>query len=187
MTPRPMPVHLHRRPPQRSQGVVLIVSLILLVVMTVLGLASVRLVGTEERMVAQSYDRNLTFQAAEAELRQAEISIEAAGAPEPAALAACAEYSAGEKTLTVCGAPAPASIPRWVNPEFEEWADGTVVESGSLEITPRYFVEYLGDTFPCSFELADTSMSCKRYRVTSRAQAGDGRAAVTLQSIFASP
>jgi type IV pilus assembly protein PilX len=182
------------RSPQRrlsaqhgQQGVVLVVSLILLVVMTFLGLTSVKLASSEERMAAQSYDRNLTFQAAEAQLRQAEISIEAAAIPTPAPLATCSEVSAGDKNLNVCGVLAPESTPRWISTSFASWATGTPVGSGKLAITPTYFVEYLGNTFPCGFDPSTSAANCKRYRVTSRAKAADGRAAVTLQSIYATP
>ncbi len=170
-----------------QQGVVLIVSLILLVVMTVLGLTSVKLASSEERMAGQSYDRNLAFQAAEAQLRQAEISIEAAALPTPAALSDCTAVTAGDKQLKVCGAPTPSSTPRWIDASFTGWASGTTVGSGKLAITPDYFVEYLGNTFPCGFDPSTSAASCKRYRVTSRVQPADGRAAVTLQSIYAAP
>jgi type IV pilus assembly protein PilX len=181
----------HKRPsssPRNNRGVALIISLILLVVMTIFGLAGVRLISSEERMVAQTYDRALAFQAAEAELRTAEIAIETAGQPSPAAGTACALLGTGV-TLMTCGAPAPTDTPRWTDSAFDGWTTGTAVAvtsgGSNITLTPEYFVEYLGDTFPCGFDPVTSSDTCKRYRVTTRVRPSGGRAAVTLQSIYA--
>src|SRR5690606_11716476 len=61
------------RAPQQQRGVALIVVLILLLIMTLLGLASLRGTLLEERMTANMFDRSLGFQAAEAALRQGEV------------------------------------------------------------------------------------------------------------------
>ena len=59
----------------RQSGVSLIVVLILLLVMTVLGLAVMRSTLLEERMSANMYDRSLAFQQAESGLREAEAVV----------------------------------------------------------------------------------------------------------------
>ena len=65
--------HLSRH---RSQsGATLVVVLILLVVMTILGLAVMRTTLLEERMSANMYDRSLAFQQAESALREAEDAV----------------------------------------------------------------------------------------------------------------
>ena len=64
------PRHLPGR--RRQSGVALIVVLILLMVMTLLGLASLRGTLMEERMSANLFDRSLAFQAAESALREAD-------------------------------------------------------------------------------------------------------------------
>ncbi len=63
------------RPPRRQRGVALIVALVLLLVVTIIGLASMRGTGLQERMSANMYDRSLAFQRAEAALRAAELAI----------------------------------------------------------------------------------------------------------------
>jgi type IV pilus assembly protein PilX len=61
---------------RRDQGgVALVVSLILLVLATLIGLASVRGTNLQERMSANMYDRSLAFQRAESALRAAEEAI----------------------------------------------------------------------------------------------------------------
>lgn len=61
-----------------QSGASLVVVLILLVVMTVLGLAVMRTTLLEERMSANMYDRSLAFQQAESALREAEAAVRTA-------------------------------------------------------------------------------------------------------------
>lgn len=65
--------------PQRmaQQGVALIIALVLLVVITLMGLAGMQNTTLQERMSGNMYDRSLAMQAAEAALRAAEAAISA--------------------------------------------------------------------------------------------------------------
>lgn len=166
-----------------QQGVVLVVALILLIIMTLLGLTAMRSSSLEERMAAHSYDRSLSFQAAEAALRVGEAVAEAhaVSAPFSAPATGC--------TDGLCSTPLAADTPRWEETGFTGWktvADSDKVKSGPIEIAPSYIVEYLGNTFPCRPEDPTSgSTDCKRYRVTAKAEPGDGRAVVILQSVYA--
>jgi type IV pilus assembly protein PilX len=169
---------------QRQRGVALIISLIMLVLMTLVGMAGIRMINSEERMVSQSFDRAVAFQTAEAALREIEIQVDAAR-PTPAPSTACTMSG-----INVCGVIANGT-PRWISTTFNEWADATtVVHTTGMSITPQYFVEYLGDTFPCSLDTVAAS-NCRRYRITARADAdtnaGPGRGFVMMQSIYATP
>ena len=67
-----------RRPqaaPRRQQGAILIVSLLMLLVLTLLALATMRAATFEERMAGNARDVNLSFQSAEAALRAAAAAI----------------------------------------------------------------------------------------------------------------
>lgn len=68
-------LHPASRPPRRQRGVALVVALVLLLIVTVLGLASMRSTALQERMSANMYDRSLAFQRSEAALRAAENAI----------------------------------------------------------------------------------------------------------------
>jgi len=164
---------------RREQGVVLVVALILLVVITLFGLSGLRLVTQEERMVGQTYDRSLAFQAAEAALRQAESAVEVIK-PTPSS-GSCTDETSGVHTLRICPTPG-ATETRWTDAAFTGWTTATAVGTGTLAITPQYFAEYLGSTFPCGFEPTALPL-CKRYRITARA-GGEGRAAAMVQSIY---
>ncbi len=57
-------------------GAVMIVSLVLLVVLTLLGITGSQFAGLEEKMAGNLRDYNIAFQAAEAGLRDAELEIQ---------------------------------------------------------------------------------------------------------------
>lgn len=177
-----MPAHPPSPCPGRERGAVLIVSLVLLAVMLVLGLASMRLVVNEERMAGQTYDRALAFQAAEAALREAEAGVEAVKPKPPGPN--CRPTSAGTVTVLACPPPVASDAPRWQSSDAAQWATASPVTSGAITVTPKVLVEYLGDTFPCGPDPSDPA-ACKRYRITASAGEGTGRAAVLVQSVYA--
>ena len=171
------------RHPVRQRGAALFVVLMLLLVMTLLGLASLRGAMLEERMSANLYDRGLMFQAAESALREGEA---VASTKKPSQFTdAC--------TSGLCAEPNPSNADtytdRWLlaNPPY---VNGTAVTAGSLSVTPGYFIEYMG-TAPnwpgCDREIP-VQAGClgPRYRITARAQVA-GRASVLLQSSYTSP
>jgi type IV pilus assembly protein PilX len=162
---------------QSQTGASLIVALLLLVVMTMLGVSVLRTVTQEERMVAHSYDRSISFQATEAALRQAEAYVKSK-VPTPTG-------STCDTSNGVCGKLASGSTERWLDSSFTSWFSGTKVSGGNTEITPQYIIEYLGNTYPCRPEDLTAASNCKRYRITARSNAGTDRAAVMLQSIYA--
>ena len=64
------------RSSKKQAGVVLVVSLIMLMLLTLIGVSGMQSTGIEEKMAGNMRDRNLAFQAAEAALRHAEQFIE---------------------------------------------------------------------------------------------------------------
>jgi type IV pilus assembly protein PilX len=167
-----------------QRGAALIVVLVLLLAMTMLGLASLRGTIMEERMSANMYDRSLAFQAAEAALREAESALMVPGVRASFPTAADSCNAAG-----LCSTPEPGEdyVER-VNrgDAFQGWVDAS--EVSGLAGTPEYFVEYMGDapSWPlCDREIprAPTCMR-PRYRITARSQQ-EGRAEVVLQSSYA--
>jgi len=179
---RPIPNRAGTR--RRQRGVALAVVLILLLVMTMLAVASLRGVLLEERMSASVRDRSLSFQAAEAALREGEAL---AATKPPVPVAGCSNG--------VCAIAAPADAPRWQNETV--WASARVVQVDFEGQTaqPKYIVELLADNVPAkgsctSSEDVSPDAACTgtehRYRITARSEA-DGRAVVMLQSNYAVP
>lgn len=168
------------------RGVALIVSLVLLVVATLIGLAGIRGTTLQERMAANMYDRSLAFQRAESALRAAERAI-----TENWEIAELDGQDCRPTTTTLCGAlPEPDAV--WVPVD-----DAHNVNGGRAPGRPEYFVQYMGTgTADNKLDLgsnADSNMygSCcpkdnvAYYRVTARSSApGDAgdRSIVVLQS-----
>lgn len=162
---------------RNQQGISLLVVLVLLLIMTLLGLAILRGTMLEERMAGNMYDRSLSFQAAESALREAELI--AAGAPTP---------PAGGCTNGICAEPTVADGERWLDPAFTGWQQAPLL-AGANPAPPRgqYFIEYMGlsPTWPGCDRQVPVPALCMApsYRVTARSTAAD-RASVIVQSNF---
>jgi type IV pilus assembly protein PilX len=172
----------HRPAPRRQQGAVLVTVLVLLLVMTLLGVVSIRTTLVEERMSADLYDRSLAFQAAEAGLRAGE----AIAATRPTYTGGCASGT--------CGFPVASAAPVWESQSVWEAAPAATVNLDGMVASPKYIIELLADKVPprgtCTTSGDVSETTCggteRRYRITARSEQ-EGRAAVTLQSVFAVP
>ena len=164
--------------PIAQRGASLFVVLVLLLVVTLLGLAVLRGTLLEERMAANMLDRSLSFQAAESALREAE---------ELAATSPVAP-GAGCTADGVCATPNAVATDRWLDTGFGGWVAATDALGTSPAPAPAsYFIEFMGlaPTWPgCdrAIPVPDLCMS-PRYRVTARSTAAD-RADVLLQTNF---
>ena len=169
-----------------QEGVALIVVLILLLIMTLLGLASLRGTLLEERMAANLFDRSLGFQAAEAALRQGEV----------VAMGMAAPPTGNTCTAGVCGPPLNGLNRALGN---DDWVNATELDDNTLAVPNaadlQYIVEYLGEyntTPKCDLITGPNGRPkdplCKAYmyRVSSRYVAA-GRSSVILQSIVRKP
>lgn len=65
------------KPIQNQRGAVLIISMIILLLLTILGVTSMRTTQLEERMAGNARDRHVAFEAAEAALIDAETFVQA--------------------------------------------------------------------------------------------------------------
>ena len=63
--------------PKQQAGAVLVLSLILLIVLTLIGITAMKTSNFEERMAFNLQDSNLAFQAAESALKEAERTLDA--------------------------------------------------------------------------------------------------------------
>ena len=163
-------------PQRRQDGISLLVVLILLLVMSVLGVAVLRSSALQERMSGNMYDRSLAMQAAEVGLRAGEDAL--AGQVKfqdtPPVAQDCIDFAVCVTYTKLSDNPWRALPPLWT-------ADSDVPDTSA-----GYWVEYLGlnqshmetgGVIPASESVATGPM----FRVTSRSQAA-GRAEVILQS-----
>ena len=119
-----------------QQGAVLLFALVLLLIMTVLGLTSIRGVGLQQRMATNLYDRDLALQAAEAALSAAEAAIILNSDPvgmvdcSPTSIQSCEAVPANTFQNDNTG---------WVNiaPQYE-------VNAAANLGTPQYYIQLMG-------------------------------------------
>ena len=124
---------------KQQRGVALVVSLIILVSLTMLGLTSIQRTTNDLSMAGNQRETGLMFQAAEVGLTAAENYIENVST-------SVADFdNPGDGLITV-----PATDTSYTNPDyFDEatWSASSTQLLTSLEVKeqPRYMIEYLGE------------------------------------------
>jgi type IV pilus assembly protein PilX len=169
-----MPVHATL---QRSQrGIALVVSLIMLLVLTLIGVTAMQLSTRQEKMAGNTRDLDLAFQAAEAGLRFGEFNAIESGLPEPT------ELPTGWYHIDT------APAPRWANPAM--WNSSPTMtyplhgDFWDVAQTPQVAVEDMG-----LFEDPNGSLGVDvepdylgAFRVSARGFGGGSATQVILQS-----
>lgn len=164
-------------PAARQHGTVLVVSLIMLLLLTMLGLSSMRGTTLEERMAGNMRDQNLAFQAAEAALREGEAWL----APLNAAPAACAIVSTG------CNAFRDQVLPDLTEQDADWWATNALTYSKIISYVataPLYLREeqaFLPDDLTIGH---GTPTGRDVYQVTARGTGQTDDAEVLLQTTY---
>jgi type IV pilus assembly protein PilX len=156
---------------------VLFVALIMLLVMTLIGVAGMQNSSMEEKMVSNVRDSELSFQAAEAALREAETSLQAA---------VLKEFDGSNTGLYQ---PATRDAPPLWEVASTWTSGGSLSYTGSLAYTsaqPRYIIEELPAVpDPEGSIAADEPLPETRvYRVTARGVGGTDKAITILQAAF---
>lgn len=162
------------RPPRAQRGISLVIVLILLLIMTLLGLAVLRSTLLEERMTANLTDRSFSFQAAEAALREAEVIASAA----PAA-------PASGCVAGLCATPVAGEVDRWRDDAFTGWR--SAAGGDARDTATSFFIEYMGEapTWPGCDRMSPVPAQClsPTYRITARSTEAN-RARVVLQTNY---
>jgi len=167
-------------------GVVLYSTMVLLLIGLVIGAAVGRGAFVQTKVASNFYDRQIAFQIAQAALRVGEAQVQGS-----------ADGPAGFRD---CTASAPKPCPP--NPFTDDASPINNVSTEEFDFRPnpgalpdhppQYVVEYLG-SFPVAAPDQPVgsnygtggSTQADFYRITARSSApGDGRAVVTLQSVY---
>ncbi len=164
-------------PLYQQQGIALVISLLLLLAITLVAVSSMQSSLLQERMSANLYDRQSSYQQVEAALLEAEVMLRV---NDPVALI----DDAGVYDLPVVGAE-----DRW-NDSSLVWLSATALDDSSAT-GAQFLIEYMGD-WPYPPECADVASKDKisvgclspTFRITARTVSDNGRAAVMLQSLF---
>lgn len=166
----------------REQGISLVIVLLLLVAMSLLGIAILRSSAMQERMSANLRDRSITFQAAEAALRYAQEDILGAAMvdPDDAWDIRIPTVDDCVPNLSVCPS---GMAPVWSSVPTEAFD----FDGAGLSAPPEYWIEYLGlgpaVLGGCEDSGPAMELNCQNpiYRITARSRA-EGRAEVVLQA-----
>jgi len=173
---------------KRQSGAALLVALVMLLVSTLIGLASIRGTTLNERMSSNMLDRSLSYQAAESALRAAER-----------ALAIDQTLGVDCTIATESCPPMPANT--FANANNGGWTtviDSFLVNDDRLDSQPQYYIEKMGEVGGVVGLDLFSSATCLNYsagnegcspppaaqfRITARSgvPAADGRSVVALQ------
>ncbi|MBX3704486.1 MAG: hypothetical protein KF822_11995 [Steroidobacteraceae bacterium] len=166
--------------PRSQRGAILVISLLLLLVMTVLGLAAMQVTRMEERMAGNTRDVNIAFQGAEAGLRDAENRIRVLiNRPDTCSAAPCAVWQRGSlpDNLRNQGA-------AWWTANAQEYGAAGVREITQTTQEPRALVEEAG-FIPDSLTVGHGPPEGRTfYRMTSHSTGATDTAQVVLESTY---
>ena len=180
-------------PASNERGAVLIVGLIMLLLMTIVGLAAIRGSGLQETMAGNMRERNVAFQVAEAGLRVGESRVENT------------EWDASDFDGGIAGFYRDLGIP--ANNAFDspmrawggyEWAQRAIEADleldDSVQDSPRYLVERVTVLALDAAEkegsgidlgsLDSAGLEDEFYRVTARGQSASGTSDAVVQSTY---
>ena len=180
--PRLLTSHYLRYGRLRSQaGAVLIVSLVLLLVLTILGVAGVQNTTMEERMAGNYRDRFSAFQAAEAALRTGERTVD----DYATFVALLSIFESGDSD----GAYSADKVTGSTDPmDPSKYVPVTGATIGWVASVPEYFIEKLpkvplpDSSLVVGFQGQPTDV--QYYRISGKGTGSGGRAEVILQSTY---
>ena len=162
-----------------QKGAVLVVALLLLLVITLVSVASMQRSVLQERMTANLYERQLAVQQVEAALRSAENWV-AAQLPDP--------RNQIPDNAWFYDVPVVADIDRWQEPATI-WREAPVIND-DMASSAQYFIEYLGEwpspTSPdcASSTTIETDCLSPTFRITARNMVTPGTPEVLMQTIW---
>lgn len=168
-----------------QSGAALLVALVMLLISTLIGLASIRGTTLNEKMSSNMYDRSIAYQAAEAAL----LAGEAALLADPDIAIDCTD-------VNVECPPSPASVFTNTTAGWTTVGSDFEVNDSLLGSKPQFYVERMGEVGGTDELGLGNSANCSNYagcdespptaalfRITGRSgtPAADGRSVVALQ------
>ena len=164
----------------RQAGVTLVVSLVILVTMTLLGVTSIQSTRTEVAMAGNLREAGLTFNAAEAGLRFAEAFVETSITTTVYADATIGLYAEVDED------PDYANSATWTSSQDAAFSLAYVAED------PKFIIRYLGDRSQNAvakvniggYGTAQPGITVSNFRLTARGTGQSGNARRFVQSYY---
>ncbi len=165
---------------QNEKGSVLIVGMLLMLVMAIMGIASMQSTGLQEKMAGNQGSREVAFQAAEIVLREGERDLDSLVNPDWDGTDGL--YDEWDTDVT--------DVPIWESINWDD-TDSRVFAGAvaGVAAAPRYIIERLvRDSAECtgndSIESNPLTSKPAVYRITSRATGRTNSTVVILQTTF---
>jgi type IV pilus assembly protein PilX len=166
----------HARPGLRQRGAVLVVSLIILLLLTIVGITAMHTTTMEEKMAGNTRDRDLAFQSAEAALRDGEAYIEG--------LTATSGFGSTTGLYSETDdAPDWTSSTSWDNSHSKPYS-GTIA---GVDSQPRYYIKILAvvaRTRTSKVLPPTVGGTVTIFRITARGVGSSPNSEVVLQSRY---
>ena len=167
--------------PRRQQGAVLIVSLVFMLLLTIVSVASMKSATLQERMAGNSKDINLAFQAAEAALRDGESLL---------AQVSVGPFDGSNGLYLSCPDPSDSKQacqePDWEEANSSGWKIVTAGTVSDVSRQPEYIIEEMVSVSGAS-EALDSDLpvvSEGYYRITARGYGASDRSMVVLSTTY---
>lgn len=198
-----MNVHL-----SHQRGAVLLVSLVLLLVMTLLGISAMESSGTQMKMTSVTKDRQQAFEMAEQVLSVVERQIEGRRFEDQTALRDCASGSnicfddtcagglcfdgvnASGADMYLCVRDGATLNPVNIWDDDANWADANKhieFDIPSANSNPKYMIEflcYVDQSAALPLDSGSPNDGAPYFRITARAVSDSGKSEVMLQSTY---
>jgi type IV pilus assembly protein PilX len=159
----------------------MVIALVMLLILTLLATASARMTLLDERMMGNTQDRNVAFQAAEAAIRTGETDLTAPVLP---------AFNNGNGLWQPA---APGATPVWESVDWENVGGDVLAYNGLADApgnlvnaTAAYHIEEMPPVpcVGCSIVAGVVPDEPAIYRVTARGVGAAGNATVTLQTTY---
>lgn len=163
----------------KTQGVTLAIALIMLLLLTIIGVAAMQTTLFEQKMSANSQDKELSFQAAESALREAENWV-LTQTVQPVPVNHCAAYPCAE-ILSTTVYPEQQSAAWWA-------ANSALFTTGALSninTAPRYKIEFYRFVPDTPTVGKGVPTGSYYYRITARGTGATDSATTVLQTSLA--
>ncbi len=158
----------------KQKGAVLLISLIMLLLLSLLGVTGMQVTSLEEKMAGNAKDKNLAFQYAETTLRSVERSLSSNALPVFDNTKGYYSYVQGEE--------------RWSSIDWSSDAETkayTLNTGAIVAIQPRFIVEEMPAVAGAGDSLeSGNAQTTKYYRVTTHAVGATDTSVVVLQSVY---
>ena len=162
----------------KQQGVILIISLVMLLLLTLIAMSGMQTTTLEEKIAGNKRNRNLAFQAAESALREAEQWIQGSNTAFNPLKLSNGPFQGADCSNGLCPTTSPAI---WAVADFN-WSVKGRSYTGVLQTIsqqPRYVIELLEQKVN-----VDSNKMSALFRITVMAWGSDPNVVVQLQSLY---